>query len=203
MNNDDEIPDDAVMAPTVAAEAMPKNKGGRPRKIRVIDQSQPGAVTSALGAPKRVSAAKLKPESDAPPEGSFLTEDEIKQIRAQARKEALEELKAGQRSALKAKLLKEERVALSPQAEEEIVGFTLEMPSYAMHWPMVIDGVWYFHGKYYEVPLSKYEVFAEQMYRAFEHQRVIDGKSIAEDGRRQYREQQPGQFLSGKQHAAA
>lgn len=202
-NPEDDIPDDEVMPTPVLADEVPKpkNKGGRPKKVRVIDQTQPNMTTAPLGRATRVRAA-INPASDTPPEGSLLTKAEIEEIRRQAKADALEELRSGQKKELKAKLLRQERLALSPQSEEEIVGFTLEMPSYAMQWPLVIDGVWYFHGKYYEVPLSKYEVFAEQMYRSFEHQRVIDGKSIAEDGRRQYREQLPGSFLSGKQVAA-
>lgn len=196
MNPEDDLIDPVPPLVEAAPAEAPKQK----RKIRVVDQSQ--SITNAqIGQPRRVKA-KMSPADNKPPEGSLLTEEEIKAIREEARKEALEELRAGERKKAKAKALQEARIKLSPQSEEEIVGFILEMPSYAHQWPMMIDGKVYFHGNYYEVPLSLYDVFAEQMYRAYEHQRVIDGKSIAEDARRQYRELHSGATLSGKKIAA-
>lgn len=95
-----------------------------------------------------------------------LTEDAVAKARAERKIAAEEEYK---RVAL-------EEARREEGLEEEIVGFTLDLAEFADR--LTIDGAIYFHGRWYEVPYSKYKTLIEMAYRTHCHQMEIDGKSM-------------------------
>lgn len=163
-------------------EAAPKNKGGRPRK-----------ATMALPLSERAGAEM--PKADEPVDASgLLTKAEIEALRAEAVDAVRLELKAAAKKKIKERFFKEERAKHDPR--EEQVQFRLELAEFTDS--VIIDSVKYYHNGIYTVPRSKYDVFAEQMYRSNEHQNQIDGKSRVDLARRLYREKLPGGEISGK-----
>lgn len=165
----------------------PKNRGGRPKKV----------VAPAPEAASPVVEAKAPVED----ESGLLTKDEIATLRKQAREEALEEIRAAARKKVKARFFKEERGKLNPQLAEEQVTFRLDLPDFADR--MIIDSKIYVHGHIYTVARSRYDVFAEQMFRAVDHENTKDGKNRNDLARRLWREQHSGTVINAATGAVA
>ena len=113
-------------------------------------------------------------------EDPILTQAEVEAIRAQARKEILEERKKGAKAqfltAEKARLLREEGLTTGHTAKDQMVRVTINLPEFGAN--ILINGKPYWHGHTYTVPRHVGEELRSTMYRAELHQNQVDGKNL-------------------------
>jgi len=113
----------------------------------------------------------------------ILTDEEIQELRADARKQVVTELSKQARDEYFAKALSEARSASIP--DEEIIHVQIDVAPWCPG--ATIDGVQYFHGYTYPVKKSVACVLFEQMWRTWEHQDELDGRGRSESVRQFYR----------------
>ena len=116
-----------------------------------------------------------------------LTNRELDEIRAKARKTVADDLKAEQKAlALKQEIAQAKREAGMSgfDLKTDMVNIHVDLPEYCANAKDVgairIDGRVYTHGFTYTVPRHQADSIRDQMYRAWLHQRDIDGKSLAQ-----------------------
>jgi hypothetical protein len=110
----------------------------------------------------------------------ILSDEELQELREEARTTVLAELSKSARDEYLKRMIKEARSAHIP--DEEIFQVQIEVAPWSPG--MMIDGVQYFHGYTYQVPKSVACVLFEQMWRTWEHQDQLDGRKRAEAYRR-------------------
>jgi len=103
---------------------------------------------------------------------SLFSPEELKKIAEEAKREHLEKKKAQNLRELKAEMLERLEVADDPTQQTERV--YIDLPPYADR--LIIDNVVYMHGGTFDVPSPRVAVLYEQMSRAWDHQREIEGK---------------------------
>jgi hypothetical protein len=134
----------------------------------------------------------VTPGKKIPVDKSLLNEDEMLELKKQARASVLAEMEQDARDAYF-----QEQVALARQANtpnERLVSVTMELAPFLPN--IMIDGVMYFHEYTYDVPFSRAKVLYEQMQRSWQHQDEIDGRSRFNAYRR------PANVRLGPQHAS-
>lgn len=118
------------------------------------------------------------PKSEA--EHPILTNKEVEEIRAQARKEIADTRKRNAKSqfleAEKARLLTEEGLTTGLGPKDQMVRITIDLSEYAAN--IVINHKVYWHGQTYTVPRHVAETLREIMFRTHLHQNEIDGKGL-------------------------
>jgi hypothetical protein len=110
----------------------------------------------------------------------ILTDEELQELRAEARTTVLAELSKAARDEYLQKMIKEARS--DHIADEEVLHVQIEVAPWSPG--MMIDGTQYFHGYTYQVKKSLACVLFEQMWRTWEHQDQLDGRKRAESYRR-------------------
>lgn len=123
-------------------------------------------------------------------------------IRAEARKQALDEFKEIERKALLAQILEEERAKLSPkepEAEPDIVSIKIDVPpnmfiNGANETGLVINGKAYVHGVTYQVSQSLARDLNHLMFRANHNERSM-GSPNREMNRRKIIDARAGQVI--------
>jgi hypothetical protein len=110
----------------------------------------------------------------------LLSEEEVAKIRAEARAK----IKAEQLSAAKKALLEEEMAKLraeaglttGDEAKDEMVTITVDLAEHSDR--LTLNSVPYWHGHTYTVPRHVADTLREMMYRGWQHQNELDGKSL-------------------------
>jgi len=110
----------------------------------------------------------------------ILTDEELQELRQEARKTVVAELSKQARDEYFAKALAEARQASI--AEEELIHVQIDVAPWCPG--ATIDGIQYFHGYTYPVKKSVACVLFEQMWRTWEHQDELDGRGRSEAYRR-------------------
>ncbi len=124
-------------------------------------------------APPPIPAPRGRPRKQPIADMNLLSFEEQQKIREEvARAVELEKAEVA-RKAFREQALEEARRAGG--IEEELVTFTLDLAEFADR--LVIDGVIYFHGRTYTVPMSAFKSMAEMAFRTHGHQLELDGKS--------------------------
>lgn len=100
-----------------------------------------------------------------------LTDDEKAALRAQARAQVDAEVRQRTTDALFVQYLQEERRKGDPQEETKYI--VLDMAGHSDR--IMIDGVAYFHGTQYGVPLSLYNVLRDVVQAGWRHEDEIGG----------------------------
>lgn len=117
-----------------------------------------------------------------PKEEELLTPAEIQKIKDQARKEILADKKADLTKKLiadeKQRLRNEEGLTTGNRHADEIVNITIDLPIFAPN--IVINRQAYWHGATYGVPRHVADTLRDQMFKSWEHQSTIEGRSKAE-----------------------
>lgn len=110
--------------------------------------------------------------SDAPSSDPLLTVEELREIEAEVQREIDKDLKAKAKDDAREKMLKEARVKRGLAEASEWV--EINLPEHADR--VTINGVPYMHARAYNVPVSMAMQLRETMFRAWEHQAVVEGR---------------------------
>jgi hypothetical protein len=122
-------------------------------------------------------AAKKGPpninDAEMPVEMELLSADQKKAIRDEAHRALLAEMEQDARDKFYADELKKLRREKLPA--ERYITITIDSAPYVPYF--MIDGVRFYNGYVYEVPVKQAAVLSEQMQRSWLHQDEIDGRS--------------------------
>jgi hypothetical protein len=142
---------------------------------------------------KGLHVAVKKPEErkKLPVRFDLLTAEEKAALREEAKKSLLAEQSQDARDAYFAKEMAQLRRAEVPA--DQIVPVMIDAAPFISN--IMIDGIQFFHGYTYDVPVKQAQVLYEQMQRSWHHQDEIDGRSRLEAYRR------PNNTVLGPQHA--
>ena len=128
-----------------------------------------------------------KPDKKAAPKSterlhSILSNDEVLEVRKEARAKLEKERVAAAKKELLAKetqrLREEEGLVVSNSVGDEMVSITIDLPPYAAR--ILVNGNAYWHGHTYTMPRHVANSLRETMYRGQMHQQEIEGRSITE-----------------------
>jgi hypothetical protein len=105
---------------------------------------------------------------------SLISEERREELRLEAQQKIdAERVKSAEDDYLKKAEL-ELRRAHDP--DEEMIEITLDLAEHSDR--ITIDGVMYFHGYTYKVPLNTYRTILEIQSRGWDHQAIVDGKNV-------------------------
>lgn len=112
----------------------------------------------------------------------ILSEKEIAAIKAEAKAKILAERKSAEKKKIleqeTQRLKNEEGLVTGDSYKDEIVSITVDLAPFS---PSInINGRPYWHGRTYNVARHVADSLREQMYRTWQHQNEIDGKSLNE-----------------------
>lgn len=112
----------------------------------------------------------------------ILSAKEIEEIKAEAKKKILAERKSAEKKKIleqeTQRLKNEEGLVTGDSFKDEMVTVTIDLAPFS---PSInINGRPYWHGKTYNVARHVADTLREQMYRTWQHQNEIDGKSLSE-----------------------
>lgn len=103
---------------------------------------------------------------------NILTAEELQAIEVEVQKEIDRDLKAKAKETVKKQMLQEARIKRGlAEPNEEVM---INLPEHSDR--IVINSIPYMHDRTYEVPLSMAAQLRETMFRAWEHQAVVEGR---------------------------
>jgi hypothetical protein len=110
----------------------------------------------------------------------ILSNEEVLKARANARKKLDAERHAAAMRAVEEQELErlrvEEGMTTGVEADDAIVSFTVDLPTYADR--ITLSGRPYYHGRRYDVPLHVARTLADEQFKAWRHDEQMEGKSI-------------------------
>lgn len=112
------------------------------------------------------------------PDHPSLSEDEVAAIRKKARAKLNADKKKDEETRLfeaELRRLKMEEGLVVGGAMDDMVDITIDLAEFATC--LTLDSVAFHHGRTYTVPRHRADTLREMMYRGWEHQNEIDGKS--------------------------
>jgi hypothetical protein len=129
---------------------------------------------------KKTRAKRAAPAAeDEPRLHPLFTNEEFRDIQAQARASVEKERKAKAKKALLAdeteRLMREEGLTTGSAEKDEIVDVLIDLPQWSP--AVTINRFPYWHGRTYQVARHVADTLAESMHRAWRHEDQLDGKS--------------------------
>lgn len=129
---------------------------------------------------KRTRKTKVAaPAADEPRLHHLFTNEEFRDIQAQARASVEKERKTKAKKALLAeeteRLMREEGLTTGSADKDEIVDVIIDLPMWSP--AVTINRFPYWHGRTYQVARHVADTLAESMHRAWRHEDQLDGKS--------------------------
>jgi len=129
-----------------------------------------------------ISFEEEAPEAVAGADAPMFSAKELEAIKAQARKEILDDKKAAAKREMlateKVRLQREEGLTTGNSHADEIVNVTIDLAPYAAS--ILVNGMPYHHGRTYPVPRHVASSLQETMFNTWKHQGTIKGESMSE-----------------------